>query len=62
MKISQFKNIKSESEARQFAIDWQGWASQRSLSYQELNEWQNEFWVLAQRFNLVEEFQENGII
>lgn len=52
----------SADEARQFAIDWQNWASTQSLSYGELAEYQAYFVQLAERFNLTEEFKENGII
>jgi hypothetical protein len=49
-------------EARQYAIDWQVWQSEHSLSYSEVLEWQGIFAELAERFNLTEEFRENGII
>jgi predicted nucleic acid-binding Zn-ribbon protein len=62
MNIEQVKKIKTKEEARQLAIDWQNWASNKALSYEELNEWQNEFERLGQEFNLIEEFKENGII
>jgi hypothetical protein len=54
--------IKTEEEARQYAIDWQNWASEQNLSYDELAEWQGIFTELAEKFNLVDEFKENGII
>lgn len=56
------KNIKTKEEARQMAIDWQGWQSKQSLSYSEVSQWQSYFETLAKKFNLVEEFKENGII
>lgn len=56
------KEIKTEAEARQMAIDWQNWQSQESLSYGELSEWQEYFEGLGKKFNLTEEFKENGII
>lgn len=49
-------------EATQYAIDWQNWTSAQSLSYAELTEWNAIFTDLADRFNLHEEFKENGII
>lgn len=52
----------TQDEARQQAIDWQNWASEQSLSYGELAEYQSYFATLANKFNLTEEFQENGII
>ena len=54
--------IKSEEEARQKAIDFQSWASEENLSYGELNEYHNYFRTIAEKFNLTEEFKENGII
>lgn len=62
MKLPLFADIKTEDEARELAIDWQGWNSEQSLSYRELNEWQNFFEILAKDFNLTDEFRENGII
>ena len=52
----------TQAEARQYAIDWQNWVSTQSLSYGELSEWFSIFVELAQKFNLTEEFKENGII
>lgn len=49
-------------EARQFAIDWQTWQSERAMSYGELAEWQGIFTELAAKFELAEEFKENGIV
>jgi len=53
---------KTEEEARQYAIDWQNWASEQSLSYGELAEWGEIFEKIGEKFNLTEEFKENGII
>jgi hypothetical protein len=56
------RTISTAEEARQYAIDWQNWASDQNLSYGELAEWQAYFSELADKFDLVEEFKENGII
>lgn len=56
------KEINTQDEARQYAIDWQTWQAEQSMSYGELAEWQDIFTRLGVRFNLTEEFQENGII
>jgi hypothetical protein len=56
------KDIKTAEEARQYAIEWQAWASEQSLSYSELAIWGEIFIELADRYNLTEEFRENGII
>lgn len=55
-------NITSTDEARQAAIDWQVWASEQNLSYGELTEWQEYFDTLATKFDLTDEFRENGIL
>lgn len=55
-------NIKTAEEARQYAIEWEHWQSEQSLSYSELAEWQAIFETLADKFDLTEEFKENGII
>jgi hypothetical protein len=54
--------VKTKDEARQEAINWQKWASQRSLSYGEIAEYVAYFYKLARKFHLVREFKENGII
>lgn len=54
--------IKTKEEARQYAIEWQQWASDNNLSYSELESWGNYFRKLAEKFSLVREFKENGII
>ena len=54
--------IKTKEQARQFGIDYQHWASKQDLSYGELIHFTNKLSKIAKKFNLVEEFQENGII
>jgi hypothetical protein len=49
-------------EARQQAIGWQHGLSEQSISYGELAEWQSYFETLAEKFDLTDEFKENGII
>lgn len=56
------KDIKTAEEARQYAIDWQNWVSEQSLSYGEIAKWYVVFSELATRFDLREEFEENGIL
>ena len=48
--------------ARAIAIDWQSWASEQNLSIAELIEWQAYFIALGTKFDLNEEFTEEGII
>ena len=51
-----------QGEASQEAIEFQHWASEQNLSYGELLEYQEHFIELGRKFNLTEEFKENGII
>ena len=53
---------KTADEARQYAIDWQNWQAEQSLSYKDLIGWQELFSTIAFKFNLTEEFKENGIL
>ncbi len=62
MKIQDLKTITTEDQARQTAIDWQTWSSEQSLSYGELADWAGAFEELATKFNLTDEFKENGIL
>ena len=55
-------NIKTKEDARSKAIDFQSWASNQSLSYEDLINWEGYFNNLANKFGLVDEFSENGII
>ena len=55
-------DIETVGEAKQKAIDWQKWQSTKALSYGEINKWVDFFKILAKKFNLTEEFKENGII
>ena len=62
MKINKVQQAKTAQEARNYAIEWQNWQSDQMLSLGELSEWQVVFVELAEKFNLKEEFNENGII
>ncbi len=55
-------DITTKEEARQYAIDYQNFASNNILSYKDVIDWNNKLTHLAEKFNLVEEFKENGII
>ena len=52
----------NKGQARELAIDWQDWASEQSLSYAELAEWEALFEKLGRKYQLTKEFKENGII
>lgn len=56
------KVINTADEAEEYAKDWQRWSAEQSLSYGELAEWGAKFTELAERFDLREVFEENGII
>lgn len=55
-------NIKTKEKARSKAVDFQSWQSNQSLSYEDLTNWGTYFNNLANKFGLVDEFSENGII
>lgn len=59
MKVPQ---IFTEEQAREFAIEWQAWAAEQSLSYEELATWAEVFQRLGNAFNLTEEFYKEGIL
>jgi hypothetical protein len=58
----QYESIHTQDDARQFAIDWQVWQAEQSLSWGELAEWGEIFERLANEYDLVDEFKENGLI
>ena len=55
------ETIETADEAQSIAIEWQKWQSDQSLSYGEMAEWQAYFESLSNKFDLSEEFKENGI-
>lgn len=61
-KLPAMMNIKTADQARGLAIGWLFWTAEQSLSYGELIHYQNYFETLATKFDLTEEFKENGII
>ena len=56
------RNCETKEEARQYAINWQNWVSEQDLSWEELSKMESDLEDLALKFDLVEEFKENGII
>ena len=56
------KHVKTKEQARQYGIDFQKWASQKDLSYGELARFHGKLSTLAEKFDLVGEFKENGLI
>ncbi len=61
MNTADINNITTQDEARQFAIDWQNWQADQNLSFGEVVQWQNQLERLAIKFDLIHEFEENGI-
>jgi hypothetical protein len=53
---------KTKEEAREQAIEWQVWVAEQNLYYSELAEYADHFRTTGEKFDLVEEFKENGII
>lgn len=62
MDTKKVEKAQSQDEAREYAIQWQHWVGTQNLSWGELHEWQYTFEFLADKFYLVDEFKENGII
>jgi hypothetical protein len=58
----QKRNIYTKEQAEEYAKDFQRYAGDVDLSYGELAEWGEIFEELAERFDLTDEFKENGII
>lgn len=59
---NQMTKVKTKEEAISKAIDFQAWQSNQSLSYEEVANWGRYFNDLANEFDLVDEFSENGLI
>lgn len=62
MRIPRISSVKSEDQARNIALDWQVWQQDNSMYMSEVIEWQEFFEAIGKRFNLTDEFKENGII
>jgi len=56
------ENIKTKEDARQYAIVWQSELSERNISQGDLCDEQDFLFKLAEKFDLIEEFESNGII
>jgi hypothetical protein len=57
-----FDEVDTADDARQAAIDFQHWQSERAMSWEQVAAWQRYFEEMAREFDLEEEFKENGII
>lgn len=54
--------IKTADEARQYAIEWQEYASNNAMSWGQILNTLYDLQALAVKFNLQDEFRENGIL
>lgn len=62
MKQISIDTIESRPQAQDIAIEWQYWAGEQNLSMGELIDWQRYFEKLGEKFDLTDEFRENGIL
>ena len=62
MKLPELSEVTTKEQARQIAIDWQHEQRNRAMSWQDVLDQGAYFEKLAERFDLTEEFKENGII
>jgi hypothetical protein len=60
--VKNINEIKTEEEAREIAMDFIPFFLENDLSYSELAEYQYYLEEIGKKFNLLEEFEENGII
>ena len=62
MKLPEIETVTSADEASELAIDWQAWQTDKSLTTAELVHYIDYFQALADKYDLTDEFKENGII
>lgn len=60
-KVPRLDKLTTVEQARDLAIDYQQFAGEHNLSYGEVVYYQNYFEDVATKFNLTDEFKENGI-
>ena len=58
----QIAEVKTKDQARQLAIEYQGWQSNKSMTWGEVADYSHKFESLGKKFGLVKEFKENGVI
>lgn len=51
-----------KEKAREEAINWQHDFANHDYSWDELAKWREHFYTLAKQYELIHEFQENGVI
>lgn len=62
MNLPPLTDVKTEERARDIAIEWQATTQEEAMSWGEAIEHVDYFTVLANKYNLTDEFKENGII
>lgn len=62
MKLPNIAEVTTAEQATELAKDWQSSCQDNNYSYGELLEYAVYFEQLARKFELEEEFEENGII
>ena len=56
------KYMQKKEAARNEAINWHSAAANDSMSWSELQNYQDHFLTIGRRYGLIREFHENGII
>ena len=60
--MSKMSNKQKKEKARQLAMEWIEKSANMHLSWGEIAEITNLFYIIAKKYSLTEEFRENGII
>jgi hypothetical protein len=61
MIIPPIESVETKEQAHDLAVEWQHWQSEQSMSWGESADWSAFFEQLGEKFDLTEEFKENGI-
>lgn len=56
------EELKTADDAREHAQEWQAWTANNAMSYMELADWEDYFREIAKKFDLTDEFKENGVL
>lgn len=61
-KTVSIEELKTADDAREHAQEWQAWTANNKLTLGELIDWENYFEYIAKKFDLTDEFKENGVL
>lgn len=61
MQIPSIDSVPSREHAHSLAVEWQDWQSKQNLSWFDVMQWGDFFTEVGQKFDLLNEFKENGI-